>query len=75
MHYWTIQSQVCNRNQDQRYDKPYFVSDNRTFIIETDRCFIFLSMEGTPPKYAIFLNFPLTNSIRNSLKLTGNVSS
>ena len=30
-------NQVFNRNQDQRYDKPYFVTDNRTFIIETDR--------------------------------------
>ena len=39
MHYWTIQTQVCNRNQDQRYDKPYFVTDNRTFTIETYRCF------------------------------------
>ena len=37
MHYCTIQIQVCNGNQDQRYDKPYFVTDNRTFIIETDR--------------------------------------
>ena len=39
MHYWTIQTQVGNRNQDQRYDKPYFVTDNRTFIIEADRSF------------------------------------
>ena len=37
MYYCTIQIQVYNRNQDQRYDKPYFVTDNRTFIIETDR--------------------------------------
>ena len=38
MHFCTVQVQVYNRNQDQQYDKPYFVTDNRTLIImETDR--------------------------------------
>ena len=38
MHYCTIQIQCATEIKiNDTGDKPYFVTDNRTFIIETDR--------------------------------------
>ena len=58
MHYnCTIQIQERNRNQDQWYDKPYFVTDNRTFILETDRCFYLSIYRGYTTKICDFSKF------------------
>ena len=57
MHYCTIQIQECNRNQDQWYGKPYFVTDNRTFILETDRCFYLSIYRGYTTKICDFSKF------------------
>ena len=63
MHYCTIQIQVCNRNQDQWYDKPYFVTDNRTFILETDRCFYLSIYRGYTTKICDFSKFSFNKEL------------